>query len=134
MKLKCILLIDNSEIDNFVNATVVRNSGLVEEIVTYQSAAEGLDYLQSLITAQVPVPGMILLDLGMQLMDGFQFLDAFLKLPFGAAQEVKIVVVTSSIDDRDRLRAKSYPCVVKVLEKPLRADRFRSLFTLLQAV
>ncbi len=129
MKLKCILLIDNSEIDNFVNATVVRSSGLVEEIVTFESAGEGLDYLQTLIGSHAAMPGMILLDLGMQLMDGFEFLDAFLKLPLSAAEEVKVVVVTSSIDDRDRLRAKSYPCVVRVLEKPLSVNRFRSLFT-----
>lgn len=127
MKPKKFLLIDNNEIDNFINVTLLSNSGIVEDVNSVQSASEGLRHLAKVVDQSDKVPDVILLDLGMQIMDGFGFLDEFVKLPAAVSQYTKVVVLTSSIDPKDKLRSKSYPCVIELMEKPLNIDRLRGL-------
>jgi CheY-like chemotaxis protein len=128
MMIKKIMFIDNCEIDNFVSETLVRRSGFVDEIVSFQSASEGLQYLSDVLDQPDQSPNVIVLDLGMHIMDGFGFLDEFMKFPAELSQGSKVVVLTSSLDLEDRRRAKSYLCVMEVLEKPLRLDQLRAVF------
>jgi CheY-like chemotaxis protein len=127
MKLSKILLIDNCDIDNFVNSTMIRNAKLGVETATYQSAQMALEYLRSIADKPREIPELIFLDLGMQLMDGFGFLEEFIKLPPSISEHTKIFVLTSSLDRNDRLRSKSYPCVLELLEKPMRVERWHAL-------
>jgi CheY-like chemotaxis protein len=130
MKFRKILLIDNSDIDNFINASVVRRSGLVDEIVSLSSGSQGLKHLISVEDKPTEIPEIILLDLGMQIMDGFEFLELFQRLPASISAFTKIIVVTSSIDPDDRKRSLSYSCVIELIEKPLKLERLVDLLTL----
>jgi CheY-like chemotaxis protein len=127
MKLNKILLIDNCDIDNFINNTLIQTSGLGVETRTFQSAQSALDYLQSIAEKPQEIPELIFLDLGMQLMNGFDFLEEFITLPASISEHTKIIVLTSSLDRNDRLRSKAYPCVLDLLEKPMRVDRWKAL-------
>jgi CheY-like chemotaxis protein len=127
MKIRKMVLIDNSDIDNFVNTSLVRSSGLVEEIVPFQSATEGLKYMRKIAETGDGAPQLILLDLGMQIMDGFGFMEEFLKLPPAVSGKTKIIVLTSSLDANDKRRSKAYPFVLDLLEKPLKVDALRAL-------
>jgi CheY-like chemotaxis protein len=127
MKIRKMVLIDNSDIDNFVNSSLVRSSGMVEELVMFQSATEGLKYMHKIAEKPEEVPQLILLDLGMQIMDGFGFMDEFLKLPPAVQDHTKIIVLTSSLDANDKKRSRSYPFVLDLLEKPLKVDKMKAL-------
>lgn len=120
MKLQKILLIDNSDIDNYVNATMLRALDIAADVVTCVSATEGLAYLRKTADSLQATPEIILLDLGMQIMDGYGFLEEFSSLPPAVTAGSKVVVLTSSIDPRDRDRSLAYPCVLDVMEKPLK--------------
>ncbi|HNH61192.1 MAG TPA: response regulator, partial [Cyclobacteriaceae bacterium] len=50
-------------------------------------------------------PDFIMLDLNMPMMGGFAFLEACHKLPERLPQQVKIIIISSSLDKRDRDRA-----------------------------
>ncbi len=127
MKVKKMLLIDNSEIDNFVNVTLLSGSGLAEDFVSVSSAREGLAHLQKVADKPGEIPELILLDLGMQLMDGFGFLEEFVKLPSAISQYTRIIVLTSSIDPKDKTRSLSFPPVIDLMEKPLNVEKLRGL-------
>jgi len=67
------------------------------------------------------MPEIILLDLNMPVMDGWQFLDAFIKKY--PNQDVHIFIVTSSIDQADIDKAASYKLVSNYVVKPLQRDQ-----------
>ena len=73
------------------------------------------------------VPDVMLLDIVMPVMDGFQFLEEFEKLPDSVHQKVKIIMLSSSISPRDIDRAASNRFVIKYLNKPLNSRYLQAI-------
>jgi len=124
---KRVMLIDDDVVTNLINTKVFKKlPGLeVSDYVNGQLAIEQLkQWCQS---THEKLPSVILLDINMPIMDGWEFLDEFQKLPGVAHQKSKIYILTSSIDFDDIERAKSYPLVCDFISKPLTPDRLRSL-------
>ena len=119
MKLKQVLLIDDSEIDNYINKHVVQKSGIAETISTLLSAEEALQYLRACVETKISFPEIIFLDIRMPAMNGFEFLDELEKFPAHTLSGTKVIMLTSSRDPRDIERAKNYPHVAGYLNKPL---------------
>jgi CheY-like chemotaxis protein len=90
---------------------------------TYLNGREALDNL--LATADADTRSLILLDINMPVMSGWEFLDAIQDQPF--AKHMKVAMVTSSVDASDKLKAKTYPQVVGFLEKPITVDMLNDL-------
>jgi CheY-like chemotaxis protein len=72
-------------------------------------------------------PILVLLDLNMPVMDGWEFLDRFSDELSDRYPNCKVVILTSSVDPRDEERAKDYPSVIGFLSKPLSMDRVKEL-------
>lgn len=117
-----VMLIDDDEVVNTIHeATLIRS---VEQISTTQflGAVEALNWLKS--TPPALWPDLILLDLNMPGMNGWQFLDEYLKLP----HKTVLYVVSSSIDPVEIQKAKSYPCVADYITKPLTHHQAKAIF------
>lgn len=111
--LQRVLLIDDSESDLLFGRIMLERSGVVGEVLTAESAA---DALQRLDGPEAIGLNLILLDINMPGMDGFEFLDHWCrKQNCGPA----VVMLTSSSDPSDRGRAAAFPCVRGYLTKPL---------------
>jgi CheY-like chemotaxis protein len=117
-----ILLIDDSEADRLYTRIVLERSGADREVFDYESAR---DALADLALGRIAVD-LILLDINMPGMDGFEFLDAYQQLPDrdpaagGASYKaVAVVMLTSSPDQIDRQRALGFSCVQGYVIKPL---------------
>lgn len=120
MKLERVLLIDDSEVDNLVNRKVIEKSGHAENIVVFKAAQLALDYLLEAARSQERLlPDLIFLDIRMPEMDGFGFLAAFEQMAVGALQDIRIVMLSSSIDTEDYQKAMKSRFVVKFVNKPL---------------
>ena len=96
----------------------------LSEIVYVHSTAKGaLDSLKDL--SKIPfsdiqiMPTYIFLDIDMPIMDGFQFITEFNKLPEKAKSDTKIIMLTSSLNPKDLVKAKQELNVFKYLNKPL---------------
>lgn len=79
----------------------------------YANGQKALGQLTVALQTGVDVPDLILLDLNMPLMDGWEFMDAFSHLPL--AHSVCVLVLTSSINPEDRAKAASYQNVWGIL-------------------
>jgi len=114
-----ILLIDDDEIFNFVHKRLIERIESDAEVTVIDSCRIALDYL---VDPAVVMPDFIFLDINMPEMNGFEFLDAVDSLPDSIKKQMKVVFVTSSLNEADVTKANSYPMVVGFQDKPLNAD------------
>ncbi|MFM7900769.1 MAG: response regulator [Bacteroidota bacterium] len=114
-----VLLVDDNEIDNFINERIIVSSGFCANVVVKFSADAALDYLREVSTDPAQVPDVIFLDLNMPVKDGFGFLADFASLNDNVKSKSKVIVLSSSISPDDINRASVNPHVYKYLNKPL---------------
>lgn len=128
MKMNHILLIDDNEIDNYINNHIIKVSNIAEKITVKNSAVDALNYLNKIKDDFVAYPELIFLDISMPIMDGFGFLDEFVKLPKPSGKKCSVIMLTSSDDHKDRKKAMDYDVVIDYFIKPLQDDLIRSLW------
>jgi CheY-like chemotaxis protein len=122
-----ILVVDDDFINNIITEEIIKNTGLANEIHIATNGQEAIDFIKAhcLAGAADTCVDLILLDLNMPIMDGFEFLEKVGELPI--QQKLKIVVLTTSTDNRDVDRASKYP-IAGFLSKPLTIDKFTNLY------
>ena len=119
VKFKKVLLIDDNDIDNFINERMITTSNFSEKVIVKNSAEGALDFLRSSASDVNALPEVIFLDLNMPVMDGFGFLEEFEKLDELVRNHCHVVVLSSSISAEDINRASTNPYVTRYVNKPL---------------
>lgn len=119
MKAKTILLIDDSEVDNYITKQLLLKNDVTENIVVHSSAVDALSYLDGISNEHEQIPDYIFLDIRMPEMDGFEFLDEYKLLPDSIKNKCIIYMLSSSGDPNDVARARQYSYVKTFLRKPL---------------
>lgn len=109
-------MIDDNEIDNFINKSVVANEQIAEMITVKSSPIDALHYLDN---KESNFPELILLDIKMPVMSGFEFLDEFSKFTEDKKKQCVIVMLSSSHNNTDIEAAKENIHVKEFLVKPL---------------
>lgn len=116
-----ILIIDDDPLTNKFNEMIIRKLHPEIGVKTLLSGKEGIDYFKE--TGNEP-PQLILLDLNMPVMNGWEFMDEFINMGY----EIKIALVTSSDDPNDVKKAGQYNLVEDYLVKPLSKENLSELF------
>jgi CheY-like chemotaxis protein len=112
-------LVDDNDIDLAVNSKLLELSGLSQNIRTYNGATSFLRYLQEHEAQVQGQRNIVLLDIMMPQINGFDCLDRLSAQSPQLQSVLWVYMLSSSIDRRDIQRAESYDLVEKVLEKPL---------------
>ena len=123
------MLIDDSQIDNMVNTHILTKNNVAEHIIVHSSATNALTYLSANVNSndENTIPQVILLDINMPIMNGFDFLDSFIRL---ANKQISVYMLTSSIDDADMIKSLKYPCVKGYFSKPLTTDTIAQIYSI----
>ena len=127
MKKKHVLLVDDNVTDNFITNHIVKKSKITEKITVKNSAIKALEYLETIRENAHEFPDLIFLDISMPIMDGFGFLEELVKFPLILNNEFAVVMLTSSNDQNDIDRAKSYSVVKEYFVKPLNIEKIATL-------
>ncbi|MBA9075884.1 response regulator [Rufibacter quisquiliarum] len=120
--LSSICLIDDDNIYQYYSKSLILTSGKAEKVLQFFDGQEALEFLTQHQHEAGLLPELILLDLEMPYMDGWQFLDQFSQLQL--AKEVTLYIASSSTSMIDQDRAKKYPQVKGYMIKPMRAEQF----------
>lgn len=119
-----LVIIDDNSVDQKLYTRLVRKSGLVENLHCFLMAPEALDFLAR---PDRPAIDAILLDINMPRMNGFEFLDEA-GARFGPGfVKAAVIMLTTSMSDRDRKRAASYEVVRDYIQKPLELAHLESI-------
>jgi CheY-like chemotaxis protein len=125
-----VMLIDDSEIDNFINQKMIEGFNFSDRIYVHTSSKSALEFLANFERSHLPedlIPEIIFLDINMPIMDGFQFAEEFQKSCPKTYDKVKIVFLTSSLNPVDQKRAMAVRGVYSFLNKPLGKDHLNKL-------
>jgi CheY-like chemotaxis protein len=117
-KIKTVLLIDDDSINNFINARLIKKCKISDDVNVMSNGKEAILYLNECLIKKLPCPELILLDINMPVMDGFEFLNAFNDLDFFNKAEVVIIMLTTSSNPKD-LERLSEANISGFLNKPL---------------
>lgn len=126
---KDIFLIDDDGLGNFLNQEIIKDSYPDKNVRSFESATMALETLKQIAQSSDDfLPQLILLDINMPVMDGWEFLEAFEQLPKHVSDNCRVVMHTSSIDPRDVERAKTFHTVADYITKPLTAQTMTKIF------
>ncbi len=113
-------LIDDDPISALLTEHVLKLENFSQDITTFQRAEEALAYLIENTAGELPA--VILLDLNMPVVSGWDFLDALKPYQHLLPAGLKIFILTSSLDTEDQIRSKEYSLVTGFIQKPLCPD------------
>lgn len=123
------MLIDDDEPTNFLNKMVVEEMNCAERIRVIPNAKEALEYLKAASnnSSDQCTPELIFLDINMPAMDGWEFLAEYEKLSEAQKSKVIVVMLTTSFNPEDRLRAMQIDSVAAFRNKPLTVEILREI-------
>ena len=125
-KLKLVLLIDDDEINNFLNKRLLEKYGIAEQVAIVTNGEEGLEFIAQRCRSGAGCPELILLDISMPVMDGFEFLKQYQRLNFKNKDKVNLIVLTTSSNPNDMERIANFN-VTDYLTKPLNEGKVEYL-------
>src|SRR5688572_18749748 len=133
-ELRGILLIDDDDANNFLNQRLFRKMGLDSRVRVFLNSQAAFNYLYTITQENYDPtnsdyfqPDLILLDINMPGLDGFEFLDLYQNLPASFRENTVLAVLSTSAHPADREKAESYQ--VPYLTKPLTAEKLEAVLT-----
>ncbi|HEY1008408.1 MAG TPA: response regulator [Sphingobacteriaceae bacterium] len=121
-----VFIIDDDSIHQRIAQIMIEKHRLFDEYRSYTEAEQALNYLRTHHADSAALPDVILLDLNMPVVDGWDFLEVFETFYRNLKKQIRIFIVTSSVDEKDKLRAQEYSTVKGFISKPLSPDIIRS--------
>ena len=127
-----ILCVDDDPITLMLCRKVVEKVEFAKEIVTAKNGAEAIEYFDRLLSEKKvkdssEYPKLVLLDLNMPVMDGWEFLQTYMSRDYqNVFTSTRFIVLSSSIDPFDINKAKTYP-VIGFLSKPITKEMLENL-------
>ena len=118
------ILIDDDPIINLVHKKVIKNADCEAEVTVFGSGKSALNYFKTNTNSQGDI---VLLDINMPEMNGFEFLDELIKYKKIDWSLLNIFILTSSLNVKDREQAGKYPMLKGYLEKPLNIGNLMQL-------
>ncbi|AWH73934.1 response regulator [Dokdonia sp. Dokd-P16] len=122
-------IIDDDPIFVFGAQRLMKMSNFCKGFLIFHDGEQALNHLAPVLRGTVAsaIPDVILLDINMPILDGWQFLDGIITIK--VIKKITIFIVTSSIDPRDKEKAKSYSNVKNFIVKPITQDKLNDLMS-----
>jgi CheY-like chemotaxis protein len=128
-KIKNVLLVDDDFASNYLTEVIIKDINFAGQVYSVRDGKAALDFMkQHCLPLQQQqesaCPDLILLDINMPVMDGFEFLEEYEKMQIGKKEAIYIILLTTSTNIRDVEKAKRYK-VTAYLEKPLSEEKLK---------
>ncbi len=126
-----VLCVDDDSISLTISQLLLKRTGFAADVDTAIDGSDALDYFEKLFAANSSpaeaAPELILLDINMPVMNGWDFLQEYMPIYASRLPATKIVILSSTIDPEDFALAKQYPVVIQFISKPLSIENLDEL-------
>lgn len=126
-KFEKVMIIDDNVIDLYITKRLIIKNNFGKNVIEYVAAADALKNLQDNQDNISMLPRIIFVDIYMPGMSGFEFLEAYDKLPAKLRKYCKIFIISSSIDENDIARAKMDKNLTAFQVKPITKEFLNSI-------
>ena len=126
---KKVFLIDDDVVVNKVNKYLIESTGIFDLIESKTAPQEAIEYINDLLVNNQKIPGLIIVDISMPEIDGFEFIDLLDELfeEKGFEEMPVFLILSSSNFKRDFEQFDKTPAVKKFLSKPLQKEEFEKV-------
>lgn len=129
MKFSDVFVVDDDKIFHFIIKKLLKSNDINVEPSFFENGLLALEGIQNKMSKGENPPDLILLDINMPILDGWQFLEEFKRLKSKIAKEITIYIVSSSDNKADLSKAKEYQEEVSdYYLKPMTVDDLHSIF------
>lgn len=113
------LLIDDDKFTSFYNEKIVKKHNQFGEIISVNSGKAAIAYLEDAIKGEALKPDVIFLDINMPAMNGWEFIEVYRKLDVEFTNTIKIIMLTTSSNPKDKERSQTINEITNYINKPL---------------
>lgn len=116
---KIVCVVDDEPLVHFVTKKILRDLVPAENVLSFSNGGEILRYLESNLDNDTKLPDLILLDINMPEVSGIEFLNQYVAIKRKLQKQIKIYVISSSMNKEDIYRAKNDPNTMGFISKPI---------------
>lgn len=121
-------IIDDDPIFVYSLKKLISLRNYCDEVFSFPNGADALEALKNANNTGILMPDIILLDINMPIMDGWEFLVEYAKLKPEINTPITLFILTSSINDQDIKRAKAIEAVNNYITKPVTQAKLVEIF------
>lgn len=123
-----VCVVDDDLVYQFTIKKLIEGTKLVEKIISFSDGEKAIDFFHSLSENAVGTPDIVLLDINMPIMDGWDFLKEYVLIKPKLSKKITIYLVTSSVHDTDIERAKQISEITDYVIKPVTRSKLLEIF------
>lgn len=122
-----VMLVDDNDTYNFINRRILEQMEFARSIQVQSSGIGALSYLEEHISNPSKLPDIIFLDIKMPLLNGHEFLHKLQSITETIKDKCKVVMLSSSGEEKDINLTSSYSNVIQFIQKPLTPESLTEL-------
>ena len=118
-KIETFCIVDDDDIYQFTTSLLLKKTDLVNKIIVFSNGLKAINFLKDEMGTKENIPDVLFLDINMPVMDGWEFLEEYLLIKPMMPKTVVIYMVSSSVNEKDVLKAKSISALSGYMVKPI---------------
>jgi CheY-like chemotaxis protein len=128
-KIDLAYIIDDDEIIIYLTDKILKKVEFCDRVEKFTDAQQAITQLKEAIQTGKDIPEVILFDLNMPNMDGWEFIEEFIKLP--VKKPIPAFIFTSSIDPADKKKSYNYEVIKDFITKPLTVQKLDKILRII---